>query len=240
MIEKLREKNIKIQGSSKYKKKSLGIINQLLKTKYNYQFNWLGVPAIQFPNDIIILQELIFDQKPKTIIECGIGHGGMLIFYASILKLLNIKNFKVIGIDILIKKKNRKIIENHSLSKNIELYETSSINRKFFHKLKKNKFIKNNSKLIILDSNHTKNHVLEELNLYSSLLKKKEYIVVMDTIIEFIDKIFNKDKTFQKGNNPYNAVTKFLRENKNFKVDTHYENKSYLTVAKKGFLQKVG
>ena len=109
MIEKLREKNIKIQGSSKYKKKSLGIINQLLKTKYNYQFNWLGVPAIQFPNDIIILQELIFDQKPKTIIECGIGHGGMLIFYASILKLLNIKNFKVIGIDILIKKKIEKL-----------------------------------------------------------------------------------------------------------------------------------
>tara|TARA_B100000900_G_scaffold414986_1_gene443308 strand:- start:3487 stop:4209 length:723 start_codon:yes stop_codon:yes gene_type:complete len=239
MIEKLRKQNIQRQGTPKGKKKSLSIINQLLKTKYNYQFNWLGVPAIQFPNDIIILQELIFNQKPKIIIECGIGHGGMLIFYASILKLLNIKNFKVIGIDVFIKKKNRKIIESHPLSKNIKLYETSSTNKTFFNKLKKSDFIKRNSKLIILDSNHTKNHVLQELDLYSNLLKKKEYIVVMDTIIDFIDKTFNKGKAFKKGNSPYNAVISFLKKNKKFKVDTFYENKSYLTVARKGFLQKV-
>ena len=239
MIEKLRKQNIQIQGTPKGKKKSLSIINQLLKTKYNYQFNWLGVPAIQFPNDIIILQELIFNQKPKIIIECGIGHGGMLIFYASILKLLNIKNFKVIGIDVFIKKKNRRIIENHPLSKNIKLYETSSTNKNFFNKLKKSDFIKRNSKLIILDSNHTKNHVLQELDLYSNLLKKKEYIVVMDTIIDFIDKTFNKGKAFKKGNSPYNAVISFLKKNKKFKIDTFYENKSYLTVARKGFLQKV-
>ncbi len=176
MIEKLRKQNIQRQGTPKGKKKSLSIINQLLKTKYNYQFNWLGVPAIQFPNDIIILQELIFNQKPKIIIECGIGHGGMLIFYASILKLLNIKNFKVIGIDVFIKKKNRKIIESHPLSKNIKLYETSSTNKTFFNKLKKSDFIKRNSKLIILDSNHTKNHVLQELDLYSNLLKKKNIL----------------------------------------------------------------
>ena len=239
MIEKLRNQNIRAQGTLKSKKKSLSIINQLLKTKYNYQFNWLGVPAIQFPNDIIILQELIFNQRPKIIIECGIGHGGMLIFYASILKLLNIKNYRVIGIDNFIKKKNRKIIENHPLSKHIKLFEVSSIDKNFFKKLKNINYIKNNSKLIILDSNHTKNHVLEELNLYSTLLKKKEYIVVMDTIIEFIDKIYNKGKAFKKGNNPYNAVNDFLKKNRNFKVDKFYENKSYLTVAKKGFLQKL-
>ena len=163
----------------------------------------------------------------------------MLIFYASILKLLNIKNFKVIGIDVFIKKKNRKIIESHPLSKNIKLYETSSTNKTFFNKLKKSDFIKRNSKLIILDSNHTKNHVLQELDLYSNLLKKKEYIVVMDTIIDFIDKTFNKGKAFKKGNSPYNAVISFLKKNKKFKVDTFYENKSYLTVARKGFLQKV-
>ncbi len=108
MIEKIRKKNIKIQGSQLSQKKSLRIINHLLKTKYNYQFDWLGIPAIQFPNDIMIIQELIFKKKPKIIIECGIGHGGMLIFYASILKLLNVKNFKVIGIDVLIKKKIEK------------------------------------------------------------------------------------------------------------------------------------
>ncbi len=239
MIEKIRKKNINIQGTSLGKKKSLSIINQLLKTKFNYQFDWLGIPAIQFPNDILIIQELIFRQKPKIIVECGIGHGGMLIFYASILKLLNIKNFKVIGIDVFIKKKNRKKIESHSLSKYIKLYETSSIDKNFFDKFKKSTFLKKNKKIIILDSNHTKDHVTKELELYSTLMKKGEYIVVMDTIIEFINKIYNKGKAFKKGNSPYNAVINFLKKNKNFKVDSYYENKSYLTVAKKGFLKKV-
>ena len=239
MIEKIRKKNIKIQGTVASQKKSLSIINQLLKTKFNYQFDWLGIPAIQFPNDMLIIQELIFKQKPKIIIECGIGHGGMLIFYASILKLLNIKNFKVIGIDILIKKKNRKRIESHSLSKYIKLYETSSVDQIFFERLKKNIFLKNSRKLVILDSNHTKNHVLKELDLYSTLVKKGEYIVVMDTIIEFINKIYNKGKEFKKGNSPYNAVVDFLKKNKNFKIDNFYESKSFLTVAKKGFLKKI-
>ena len=239
MIEKFRKKNINIQGTPLGQKKSLSIINQLLKTKFNYQFDWLGIPAIQFPNDILIIQELIFRQKPKIIIECGIGHGGMLIFYASILKLLNIKNFKVIGIDVLIKKKNRKKIESHSLSKYIKLYEKSSIDQIFFDRFKKNILQNKNKKLIILDSNHTKDHVSKELELYSTLIKKGEYIVVMDTIIEFINKIYNKGKAFKKGNSPYNAVINFLKKNKSFKVDNYYENKSYLTVAKKGFLKKV-
>ena len=239
MIEKIRKKNIKIQVTSLSQKKSLSIINQLLKTKFNYQFDWLGIPAIQFPNDMLIIQELIFKQKPKIIIECGIGHGGMLIFYASILKLLNIKNFKVIGIDVLIKKKNRKRIENHSLSKYIKLYETSSVDQIFFKKFKKSILREKSRKLIILDSNHTKNHVSKELELYSTLIEKGEYLVVMDTIIEFIDKIYNKGKAFKKGNSPYNAVIDFLKKNKTFKVDSFYENKSYLTVAKKGFLKKI-
>ena len=239
MIEKIRKKNIKIQGTVASQKKSLSIINQLLKTKFNYQFDWLGIPTIQFPNDMMVIQELIFKQKPKIIIECGIGHGGMLIFYASILKLLNIKNFKVIGIDVLIKSKNRKRLKNHPLSKYIELHEISSINQNFFNKLKNNAKLKKSKKLIILDSNHTKEHVFKELNLYSTLLRKGEYIVVMDTIIEFIKATYNRGKAFKKGNSPYNAVTDFLKYNKNFKVDTFYENKSYLTVAKKGFLQKI-
>ena len=90
-----------------------------------------------------------------------------------------------------------------------------------------------------MDSNHTKNHVLKELELYSTLVKKGEYIVVMDTIIEFINKIYNRGKVFKKGNSPYNAVIDFLKKNKTFKVDSFYENKSYLTVAKKGFLKKI-
>ena len=104
-INKLRKKFIKQQGSSVYKKKSIKIINSLLEHKYNYLFNWFGLPIIQFPNDVLILQELIYKIKPKYIVECGIAHGGMLIFYASILKLINQKNSKVLGIDIKIRKR---------------------------------------------------------------------------------------------------------------------------------------
>ena len=187
-ISTLRKKFIKIQGSVKNKKKSIKIINELLENKHTYLFDWFGIPIIQFPNDVIVLQELIYKIKPKYIIECGVAHGGMLVFYASILKLLNIINHKVIGIDVKIRSINKKKIINSGFYKNIDLFETSSTNEKIIQKLKKNyQFRKGVRKLIILDSNHTKDHVLNELNLYSKLLHRGDYIIVMDTIIELIN-----------------------------------------------------
>ena len=108
-----------------------------------------------------------------------------------------------------------------------------------FNKIKKKYFLNKDPKLIILDSNHTKKHVLDELNLYSKVLRKNDYIVVMDTVIELIKKKFNSGKNFKKGNSPYNAVRVFLRNNKKFIIDKNYENKSFLTVAKNGFLKKI-
>ena len=104
----------------------------------------------------------------------------------------------------------------------------------------KNKYsINKNKKIVILDSNHTKDHVLKELNFYSKFLYKGDYLVVMDTIIEFINQKFNRNKNFKKGNSPYNATKIFLRKNSNFAVDDYYENKSYLTGARNGFLRKI-
>ena len=120
-ISTLRKKFIKIQGSVKNKKKSIKIINELLENKHTYLFDWFGIPIIQFPNDVIVLQELIYKIKPKYIIECGVAHGGMLVFYASILKLLNIINHKVIGIDVKIRSINKKKIINSGFYKNIDL-----------------------------------------------------------------------------------------------------------------------
>lgn len=239
-ISQLRKKYINIQGNLKNKKKSINLINSLLKNKHTYLFDWFGIPIIQFPNDVITLQELIYKIRPKYIIECGIAHGGMLIFYASILKLLNIKKSRIIGIDIKIRPVNKKKIINSGFYKNIDLFEESSASEKLVKKLKKKyKFKKNIRKLVILDSNHTKNHVLNELNLYSKILHKGDYIIVMDTIIEFINPKFNRYKEYKKGNSPYNAVNLFLKNNKEFKIDSYYENKSFLTNIRNGFLKKI-
>ena len=189
---------------------------------------------------MVVLQELIYKIKPKYIIECGVAHGGMLVFYASILKLLNIINHKVIGIDVKIRSVNKKKIVSSGFYKNIDLFETSSTNEKIIQRLKKKyQFKKNVRKLIILDSNHTKDHVLNELNLYSKILHKGDYIIVMDTIIEFINQKFNKGKQFRKSNSPYNAVNLFLKKNKDFVIESYYENKSFLTNIRNGFLKKI-
>tara|TARA_B100000787_G_C16160329_1_gene281068 strand:+ start:593 stop:1333 length:741 start_codon:yes stop_codon:yes gene_type:complete len=239
-INQLRKKYIGIQGSFKNKKKSINFINSLLENKHTYLFDWLGIPVIQFPNDMVVLQELIYKIKPKYIIECGVAHGGMLVFYASILKLLNIINHKVIGIDVKIRSVNKKKIVSSGFYKNIDLFETSSTNEKIIQRLKKKyQFKKNVRKLIILDSNHTKDHVLNELNLYSKILHKGDYIIVMDTIIEFINQKFNKGKQFRKSNSPYNAVNLFLKKNKDFVIESYYENKSFLTNIRNGFLKKI-
>lgn len=239
-IEKIRDKFIKIQGNKKNKKKSLRIINSLIEKRYPYFFDWMGVPIIQLPSDVIVLQELIYKIRPKFIIECGIGHGGMLLFYATILKALQIKKYKVIGIDVKIRSINKKRLLKNPLIKNIELIEKSSTENQITNFLKKKYSIKiKDKKIIILDSNHTKEHVLNELNLYSKMLNIGDYIIVMDTIIEFINKKFNEGKKFSKGNSPYNAVSIFLKKNKDYEIDKYYENKSFLTVARNGFIRKI-
>ena len=238
-INDIRKKFINIQGNIKNKKKSIKIINTLLENKHTYLFDWFGIPIIQFPNDIIVMQELMYKVKPKYIIECGVAHGGMLVFYASILNLLNIKKHKVIGIDIKIRPINKRRIIKSGFYKNIDLFEASSTDEKLFDKLKNKYNLKNERKIVVLDSNHTKEHVLNELNFYSKFLKKGDYIVVMDTIIELINPKFNKQKEFKKGNSPYNAVNLFMEKNKDFIIDDYYENKSFLTNMRNGFLKKI-
>ena len=156
-----------------------------MDTKYVYHFDWLGVPIIQFPSDMIVLQEIIFKYKPDIIVETGVAHGGSLLFYSSILSLLK-KKFSVIGVDIKIKSINKKKILSTPLSKHIKLFESSSTNNSTFEKIKKITLGK--KIIVILDSNHSHDHVLNEIKMYSQLIKKNGYLVVMDTAIEFIKK----------------------------------------------------
>ena len=183
-------------------------------TKYVYSFTWLGRPIIQLPEDLIRLQELIFIHKPKNIIETGIAHGGGLIFYSSILKLIQ-KEFRVIGVDIEIRPKNKEALKKHFLYETLTLIEGDSTSKSVFKKIKKN-IIPNEKSFIILDSNHTKEHVLKELQLYSEIMSKGSIFVVADGIMS---NVVGAPRTKEDWiwNNPLMAIEEFLRDDNSFK-----------------------
>jgi len=218
----------------KFNKLGMNFVRDSVKHKYSYHFSWLGRPIIQFPQDIIAIQEIIWKVKPDLIIETGIAHGGSLILSASVLEL--IAHGKVLGIDIDIRKHNRIAIQKHFLHNRIKLIEGSSIDENILKKVKK--FTKNKKKIIvILDSNHTHEHVLKELQLYSPLVKKGNYLIVLDTGIEDLPKNFFKNRSWDKGNNPKTAVREFLKKNNRFKIDNEFNDKLVITSAPEGFLK---
>ena len=212
--------------------------------KYTYTFNWLGVPIIQYPQDIILMQEVINDVKPDLIIETGIARAGSLIFYSSILSLIH-KKHKVIGVDIDIRKHARKVLKKHKFAKNIISFQGPSNDEKILNKIKK--ISKNYNKVLVcLDSDHTHDHVLKELENYSNFVSKNSYLVVFDTTqgtfknstINKISKIY-KYKPWGKASNPLTAVNQFLKKNKNFKVNNNFFNKSLVSNCYSGFLKRI-
>jgi cephalosporin hydroxylase len=209
--------------------------NLASKYEYSYHFKWLGRPIIQFPQDVLAVQELIWDIRPDLIVETGVARGGSLILYASLLKLLE-NNGRVVGIDIDIRPHNRKAIEAHPLAGMIDLVQGSSIDPRTVeqvHKLRDNR----QRTLVILDSNHTHDHVLQELRAYSPWVQRGSYVVVFDTIVEFMPQELIVDRPWKKGDNPYTAVQSFLKENDRFEVDESYQRKLLLSVCPSGFLR---
>jgi cephalosporin hydroxylase len=226
----------KIVKDKKLKSLASDFYNCFTKHNYQYNFDWLGRPIVQIPQDIVALQEIIWNIKPDLIIETGIAHGGGLIFYASMLELLG--EGEVLGIDIDIREHNKKEIENHKMFKRIKMIQGSSVDNDVIEKVRE--IVKNHKKvLVILDSLHTHEHVLSELNFYSKFVSKDSYIVVMDTIIEFIPKGFYKNRPWDVGSNPATAVREFLKKDKNFIVDKETENKLLITAAPGGYLKRV-
>jgi len=207
-----------------------------VKYEYSYHFSWLGRPIIQYPQDIIALQEIIWKVKPDLIIETGIARGGSIIFSASLLELIG--SGKVVGIDIDIKNENKKAIKKHPLSKRIQMIEGSSINKKIVKRIEK---IAQNKKsiLVILDSNHTHKHVLKELEIYSPLVSKNSYLIVFDTIIDDLPEELLKNRPWGKNNNPKTAVKEFLKTNDRFQIDRTIERKLLFTAAPMGYLKCV-
>lgn len=217
------------------------ISHEFAKEKYTYNFSWLGRPVFQGPSDLQVYQEIIWNYKPDLIIETGIARGGSLIFFASMMALLEycgeIDEGEVVGIDIDIREENKNAILKHPLSKKITMIEGSSIDKEVISKIKE--YAKNKKKIfLILDSNHTHSHVIEELRAYAPLIEMGGYCIVCDTGIEQIDDII-ENRPWGKGNSPKSALLEYLKENSNFEIDSFYENKSLITCAPDGFLKRV-
>lgn len=206
--------------------------------EYGKHFSWLGRPIIQFPQDIIAFQEIIWKIQPDLIIETGVARGGSLVFFASMLELIG--KGTVLGIEIGLRSHNELAIKKHLMSKRIKILKGSSTDPKIFNQIKK--IVRNKKKImVILDSDHSKDHVLEELRLYSQFVSKGSYLIVCDTITVEFPKNWLKnqgvDRPWDKLNNPKTAVWDFLKQNNRFKIDKSIENKLLITTAPDGFLK---
>ncbi|MGA8148087.1 MAG: cephalosporin hydroxylase family protein [Gallionellaceae bacterium] len=244
--------------------RGLNFIVDSLDDKYSYNFSWLSRPIIQYPQDVVAMQELIWQIKPDLIIETGIAHGGSLIFSASMLALLDMADAiesgatinpkesrrKVLGIDIDIRAHNRAAIEAHPMASRIQMIQGSSIAPESIEQVRA--VAGNFSRVLVcLDSNHTHDHVLAELEAYAPLTSKESYCVVFDTIVEDMPEGIFQNRPWGKGNNPKTAVWEFLRRLKDegrtatdgeplkFEVDKSIENKLLITVAPDGYLKRV-
>ena len=220
--------------------------------KYSYNFSWQGRPIIQYPQDMVAMQELIWQVKPDLIVETGIAHGGSLVFSASMLAQLDLcdaieagvsfnpkeSTRKVLGIDIDIRAHNRAAIEAHPMASRIQMIQGSSIAPEIIAQVWA--VAADHSRVLVcLDSNHTHDHVLAELQAYAPLTSVGSYCVVFDTIIEDLPAEMFPDRPWGPGNNPKTAVHEYLRDHSGFEIDTSIQHKLLITVAPDGYLKRI-
>lgn len=219
-------------------KKSVAWMLHADKYKYTYNFKWAGIPIIKFPNDLMVLQEIISDVQPDVIIETGVAHGGSIIFSASMQHLYCKKNSFVIGIDIDIRKHNLKRLKKSKFFNRIKLIEGSSTSPDVIKKVKK--LIKGKKKVMVcLDSNHTYEHVKNEIEIYKNFITKNSYMIVEDTFSEYFPKNYYSNRPWDVGNNPMIALREFLKKEKKFIIDREICDKLQITETFDGYLKKI-
>lgn len=207
-------------------------------SKYSHNFSWLGRPIIQFPQDMVAIQELIWRIKPAVVVETGIAHGGSLIFHASILELLG-GDREVVGVDIDIRPHNRAAVESHPFAGRIHMIQGSSIDPEIVERVRR-RVAQRGPVLVLLDSNHTHDHVLAEIKAYSPLVTRGSYLVVFDTLVEDLPPDMFVDRPWGPGNSPKTAVREFMKTTTRFEVDHEMEAKLLITVAPEGYLRCIG
>lgn len=220
---------------------------------YTYNFRWLGRPIIQYPQDMVAMQELIWQIKPDLIIETGIAHGGSLIMNASMLAMLDLcdaiesgetidplrSKRKVLGIDIDLRAHNRAAIEAHPMASRIQMIQGSSIAPEIVAQVKE--IARGYQRVLVsLDSNHAHDHVLAELEAYAPLTSVGSYCVVFDTIVEDMPADMFPDRPWGPGDNPKTAVWEYLKTHPEFAIDKSIQHKLLITVAPDGYLKRVG
>lgn len=235
-----------------FQERSRAWLQESMDKRYVYNFDWLGRPIIQYPQDVFAMQELVWATRPDVIIETGIAHGGSLILSASLLAMLDwcdaaeagamldpkAAGRRVIGVDIDIRSHNRSAIEQHPLYCKIDLIEGSSIAADTVAQVRA--AAGDDARVMVcLDSNHTHDHVLAELNAYALLVTPGCYCVVFDTFVEDMPPGFIKDRPWDKGNNPKTAVQEWLVSNPDFAIDGDVEKKLMISGAPSGFLKRI-
>jgi len=215
--------------------------------QYSYNFSWLTRPIIQYPQDIVAFQEIVLQVKPDLILETGVAHGGSIILSASMLCLLDVMDGldprqstrKVVGVDIDIRPHNRKALDEHPLRFKLELIEGSSIDPTIIQQVRSH--VDSNALVLVsLDSNHTHEHVLAELNAYADLTSVGSYCIVFDTVIEDLPEGSFPDRPWDVGNNPKTAVHEWLANHPEFQIDNKIDNKLLISVAPHGYLKRIG
>jgi cephalosporin hydroxylase len=226
--------------SDELRKAAKDFMLQSVDARYSLNFSWMGRPIIQYPQDIIAVQELVWDIKPDLIIETGVAHGGSAVFFASLLELNALsggpKDAEVWCVEIDLRSHNREALVAHPMYPRLKIFDGSSVDEKIAAVIAE-KAAKCDRVMVILDSNHTHEHVLGELNLYASLVSVGSYCVVFDTAIE--DLVEVKDRSWRTGNSPKTAVAEFLKTNSDFFVDYSIDEKLLVSTAPSGYLRRV-
>ncbi|MBO9520728.1 MAG: cephalosporin hydroxylase family protein [Nocardioidaceae bacterium] len=221
--------------SSPFESLSRQWMEESVRERYSYNFTWLGRPVIQYPQDMIAIQELIWRIRPQVIVETGIAHGGSLVFSASMLELIGGPG-RVIGVDIDIREHNREALDEHPLRHRMRLLEGSSIDSDIVRKVHE-EVGDAAPVLVILDSMHTHDHVLAELRAYSPLVSAGSYVVVLDTVIADLPDDLYPDRPWTSADNPRTAAAAFVAESSRFEVDTELERRLAITTAPGGYLR---
>jgi cephalosporin hydroxylase len=218
-----------------------GFLVPSVPARYSYNFSWMGRPIIQYPQDIVAMQEIIWSVQPDLIIETGIAHGGSLVFSASMLELNAAcggpADGSVLGVDIDIRPHNRAAIEHHPLFRRISMIEGSSVAPDVVARVHAAAAAKHRV-LVCLDSNHTEAHVLAELEAYAPLTSVGSYCVVFDTIVEDLPADAYPDRPWAPGNSPKSAVRKYLKNHPEFVDDETLDHKLLISVAPGGYLRR--